>query len=188
MGAGLTISGLAAASFGTERLLVRACTVDDAQALAPLMVPDISRWVAAWPPALSAEEARDIIVSNLGLAREGKAFAGVIVERASGRLIGWLKIDLSQSADRCMAELGYWIGMDVQRRGYAFEVSQGAIGFAFGTLGADIVTAGAQVENLASLKLIEKLGMKRDHRRDVWAPARQRLERCEFWLLERPSP
>ena len=171
---------LSTVGFETDRLIVRACSTTDAQELSALMDPQISQWVAAWPYPLSIKKAKWIISSHLDRAIKGRTFAAVILEGITGRIVGWLKIELVDEDDRIF-ELGYWIGLEQQRKGYALEVSKGAISFTFVKLGAVQVIAGAQVGNDASLRLLAKLGMRKSHCEDVWAPARQRFERCEFW-------
>lgn len=171
-------------SFQTERLIARSCRVEDATILVGLMTPDISSWVAVWPSPLSLEDAEKIISANIKAGKAGAAFPAVIVERTTGTVIGWLKIEITDGS-QLLADLGYWIGESFQRRGYAFEVSKGAIDFAFSRLKVDAVRAGAQVANEASLKLLAKLGMTRKGHEDVWAPARQRHEKCEFWILKK---
>jgi RimJ/RimL family protein N-acetyltransferase len=171
---------LRAASFETERLLVRTCQPGDASGLAELMTPEVSRWVAAWPAPLSVEVAAGIVAAQFDAAAAGRAFPAVLVERATGKLVGWLKVELTGDVPRT-AELSYWVGEPFQRRGFAFEAASRAVAWAFSDLGAEVVTAGAQVGNDASLRLLARLGLHPVGCRDVWAPARQRFEACEFW-------
>ncbi|QGM99135.1 GNAT family N-acetyltransferase [Methylocystis parvus] len=171
-------------AFDTRRLTIRSCRLNDAPALQALMTPAISKWVAAWPTPLSLDTCRNILVSNLAGASKGSIFPAVILNRHHGELVGWLKIEVTENVTR-RAELGYWIGEDHQRQGYALEVAEAAIGFAFSRLKAEVVTAGAQTANAASHKLLQKLGMTEDGEREVWASARARRERCRFWKLAR---
>ncbi len=168
--------------FETDRLVVRGCCIKDAAALTGLMTPQISRWVAAWPDPLSLEDAKQIITANIDAREAGTAVPCVIVERASGAVVGWLKIEFSDAA-QTLAELGYWIGEDFQRKGYAFEVATGALAFAFSNPRVEVVRAGAQLTNEASQRLLAKLGMTVEGKWDVWASARQRFEQCAFWHL-----
>ncbi len=55
--------------------------------------------------------------------------------------------------------------------------------WAFLDLGAEVVTAGAQIGNGASPRLPARLGLHPVERKEVWAPARHRFEICEFWSL-----
>ncbi|MBO9399648.1 GNAT family N-acetyltransferase [Shimia sp. R9_3] len=177
-------------SFETERLLVRSCELEDAAALAQLMTPAISRWVAAWPTSLTAENARALLKGAIEASKSGSTFASVVIDKETCALIGWLKIDLSNASQTTGAkfgEFGYWIGEAFQRQGYALEVSRGALDFGFDTLGLETMRAGAQVKNHASLRLLEKLGMEPVGVERVWAPARQRHEECAFWQLQNPN-
>ena len=172
---------LTQASFETERLLLRPCRMEDADALATLLTPEISRWVAAWPTPLLKQDTQVILRSTIEAMQQGEVFAAVVICKDSGGIIGWCKLDIADDG----AELGYWIGTAFHRKGFAMELSQGAIGIAFEQLGVASVRAGAQVGNRASLALLEKLGMTRDGVEAVWAPARQRFEDCVFWRMDR---
>lgn len=176
---------LAKASYETERLVIRSCRPDDAAVLAALMTPAISARVAAWPFPFSLDEADKIVSAHIKAGKAGKAFPAVIQQKTSGAVIGWVKIELSAD-DRTLAELGYWIGETYQQNGYALEASKGAIEFAFNNLGVEVIQAGAQAANKASLKLLAKLGMRRRGCETTWAPARQRHEQCDFWVLQKP--
>jgi len=170
--------------FDTRRLTIRSCRLNDAPALQALMTPAISKWVAAWPTPLSLEACRDILVSNLAGASEGSIFPAVILNPHHGELVGWIKIEVTEDVTRS-AELGYWIGEDHQRQGYALEAAEAAIEFAFSRLEAELVTAGARTANVTSHKLLQKLGMTEDGEREVWSSARARRERCRFWKIAR---
>lgn len=168
-------------SIETDRLLLRPCRMEDADALTNLMTPEISKWVAAWPTPLLKQDTQGILRNTIEAMQQGAVFATVVECKESGNIIGWCKLDL---ADDC-AELGYWIGTAFQRKGFAMELSQGAISFAFDQLGMTSVRAGAQVGNAASLALLAKLGMTQDGVEAVWALARQRFEDCAFWRMDR---
>lgn len=174
---------LTTTSFETERLLVRACCMQDADALTELMTPEISQWVAIWPTPLTVQDTQDILRSNINAAQRGSVFAAVVMLKETSEIIGWCKLDIGDD----QAELGYWIGEAYQRKGFAMELSRGAIGFAFDHFGTSSVRAGAQVANTASLALLAKLGMTREGVEPVWTPARQRHEQCEFWSLVAPK-
>ncbi len=161
--------------------------MDDAPSLQALMTPAISAGVAAWPTPLSLKATEAILSECRTKARAGQTFAAVVAEKSTGTAIGWLKLDIT-SDDPAQAEMGYWIGAPFQRRGYALEMSKGAIDFAFNILGLHRIRAGAQVGNAASLALLKKLGMSEHSVQNVWAPARQRHEACAFWILDKTGP
>jgi ribosomal-protein-alanine N-acetyltransferase len=60
--------------------------------------------------------------------------------------------------ERQMPELGFHLRPKYWGQGLAVEAAQGVIAFAFGSLGAKSLSAGHHPENLASRKVLEKLG------------------------------
>lgn len=58
------------------------------------------------------------------------------------------------------AELGYWVAEEYQGRGYATQASQMLIKRAFEDLNIQRVFASYKKENLASARVLEKLGFK----------------------------
>ena len=57
--------------------------------------------------------------------------------------------------------IGYAIGPDYQNQGFATEVGRALIEFGFHTLGLKRVFAECDVRNVASWRVMEKLGMRR---------------------------
>ena len=74
-------------------------------------------------------------------------------------------------------EIGWAIGRPHQRRGYATEAARALLAHAFETLRCHRVVATCQPENVASWRVMEKLGMRRE------AHFRQALlrETGEWW-------
>jgi ribosomal-protein-serine acetyltransferase len=61
-----------------------------------------------------------------------------------------------------LGELGYWIRSDLAGHGYTTEAGQAAVAFAFDAVGLYRLELRAGVENLASQRVAEKLGFKRE--------------------------
>jgi ribosomal-protein-alanine N-acetyltransferase len=80
-------------------------------------------------------------------------------------------------------KLGYTIAPAAQRHGYATEAIAALVDYAFGTLGADLVRAYASADNLASIRVAEKVGLQLierfEHREDgeVWFGVRYERRR-----------
>ena len=79
----------------------------------------------------------------------------------SGRLIGGAGIRVSQPSDRG-ADMGYCLHRDFWGQGYATEAAASILGFGFGTLGLHRIFAACDVENVASARVLEKVGMRRE--------------------------
>ncbi len=68
-------------------------------------------------------------------------------------------ITLYMMYDRREAELGWVLHRDHLRKGYATEAARAVMDFAIDELGVHRIFAGCDSENVASYKLMEKLGM-----------------------------
>ena len=66
--------------------------------------------------------------------------------------------------------LGYLLDPAHHGRGYATEMVRAALDLAFGDLGLRRVTAGCFADNVASWRVMEKVGMRREQHgiRDSW--------------------
>lgn len=167
----------------TERLEMRLVTTSDSAALATLMTPGISKWVAIWPYPLSQVETENIIVKALHGHSERRTLPLVIVNRDSNSVIGWIKVDFEERDGKRIGEIGYWLSEKVQGLGYGYEAAKGLITACFNCLGASSLRAGAQTENTISHNLLLKLGMRRIGEETVFAPARNRDELCTYFEI-----
>jgi ribosomal-protein-alanine N-acetyltransferase len=59
-------------------------------------------------------------------------------------------------------EMGYWVHKQHQRRGYGMQAAQSLLGVAFTELKAHRVFAKTFSNNVASLRILVKLGMRRE--------------------------
>jgi RimJ/RimL family protein N-acetyltransferase len=89
---------------------------------------------------------------------------GYWVAEVEGRFVGWFHLrpprgDTPREPDD--QELGYRLRPDAWGRGIATEGSRLLLRHAFETVGAPRVTAAALVENRASTRVMEKVGMAR---------------------------
>lgn len=96
--------------------------------------------------------------------REGYTLA--IVETATGDVVGSVALGIDSRAHR-RVELGYILRRDAWGRGLATEAARLAVDFAFDKLGANRVWAVCDPDNPASVRVLQKLGMKEEgHLRD----------------------
>jgi RimJ/RimL family protein N-acetyltransferase len=73
-----------------------------------------------------------------------------------GDLIGICGVEPRENSP----EIGYWLGALYWGCGYATEAVRAVIDHAFGTLGHDVLQAGARVSNAASRRVLEKCGFQ----------------------------
>lgn len=98
----------------------------------------------------------------------------MMIEKKTGELVGHCGIKL---VDNPLAknpgdhEVGWLVREDRWRRGYAEEAMRAVLDWAFGRVGAPHVVALTSQRNVASWKLMEKLGMERRADLDFDDPA-----------------
>jgi RimJ/RimL family protein N-acetyltransferase len=155
--------GTPASVVETERLLLRPFTTADLRALnAYQSREDVTRYLL-WDArtedqvraALEKKIAATVIVSDgdfLALAAELKETGAVIGDFTLGLL----------SREHACGELGYIIHPDHQGRGYATEGGRAILSIAFDDLGLHRVIGGIEPRNVASARVLEKLGMRRE--------------------------
>ena len=148
-------------AIGTERLLLRPLRVDDAEALFAVFANwEVIRWLSLppWPYALG--DAVEFIESCAGHDLTKTTFAITL----GNALIGGVDVRVrpaSDSQSRPGPHLGYWLGQPYWGRGYMSEAARGFVAHVFAAGAGDIVYSGAFADNVASLRVQEKLGFVR---------------------------
>lgn len=90
-------------------------------------------------------------------ARDG--FAPWTAElRADRRVVGWGGLNVDAADPRWGPEVAYFVHPAHQGRGLATEIVRAALGWAFGGLDLESVTAFARPGNAASIRVLEKSG------------------------------
>jgi [ribosomal protein S5]-alanine N-acetyltransferase len=149
-------------SLETSRLLLRPFAPEDAVLVhAVYSDPQVMRYVATGPMADIALTRRLLEDYDLHHRRHGFSFWAVI-ERSNGTLIGDAGLYRTPAGE---VELGYTLGVPWWGRGYATEAAMRWLSLAFDELAIDEVIALAEPANVASLRVLEKLGMRRDGER-----------------------
>jgi RimJ/RimL family protein N-acetyltransferase len=109
-------------------------------------------------------------------------FELAVEERSSRRVIGACDLSL---IERNVVDLGYMLGLADWGKGYATEIALALIDAAFCQLRAERVISTVDVNNRASIHVLEKIGMRweavfRKHRR-----AKNRWWDCHLFTLPR---
>jgi RimJ/RimL family protein N-acetyltransferase len=82
-----------------------------------------------------------------------------IIAREDRAFIGWCGLDHRDPA-RAHPVLFYLLHAGYRGRGLATEAAGAVLGYAFGEIGLSQVDGGAAVENVASKRVMEKIGMR----------------------------
>ena len=147
----------------TTRMNLRPYEAGDLQALHAIVSrEDVCRYLP-WEP-MDLDQARAKLEQRLTQTRieaDGDPLVLAAVETETGRMIGEFMLRLS-SAESRQGEVGWSIHPDVQGRGLATEGAAQIIRYGFEALGLHRIVAGADPRNVASVRVMEHLGMRRE--------------------------
>jgi RimJ/RimL family protein N-acetyltransferase len=146
----------------TERLILREFMDDDGKWMAAYWRdPRYQQFYAAVEDVDSAvgELVATFIRWQVETPRRGWQLA--VTTRADGRCVGNCGVRIN-SAELGEGNIGYEFHPDVWGRGYATEAATAILTFAFEELGLHRVWAECVADNVASARVLEKLGMRRE--------------------------
>lgn len=141
--------------FESERLVYREFIPDDANVLYRLNAdPEVIRYTGD-PPFSSEEDARAFVLGYDRYRKHGYGRWGVI-SKQNQQFIGWAGLNRIDGE----IDLGYRFFRSAWGQGYATESARACIEFGFDKLGLSHIIARALPENIASWKVLEKVGMQ----------------------------
>ncbi len=141
----------------TERLLLRPFTDADAEDLFALQSD--AHVLRYWdsPPWRDRSEIGRFMEGCRRMAREGSGARVVIERRADEGFLGWCTLTGWNPGFRS-ASLGYCLTEAAWGHGYATEAARAVLGWAFERLDLNRVQSEADTRNVASARVLEKLG------------------------------
>ena len=144
--------------------------------------PRVTRYLFFGPR--SEEATADYLEELLASQKERPRtrFELAVEDQASGKVIGACDLSLIESN---VVDLGYMLGMEDWGKGYATEIALALVDAAFFDLRAERVISTVDINNGASIRVLEKIGMRweavfRKHRR-----AKNRWWDCHLYVLPR---
>jgi ribosomal-protein-alanine N-acetyltransferase len=146
----------------TPRLQLRPCTTADVAALHRLWTaPGVRKYL--WDDVvITNEQAAEVVASSLAdFATHGFGH-WIITRREQSELIGWC--GLRQVSEPAGVEVLYGITPECWGQGLAVEATHALLHYGFAELGLSQIYAGTDPPNTASLRVMEKLGMRFDKR------------------------
>jgi RimJ/RimL family protein N-acetyltransferase len=144
----------------TERLVLRAFVpeTDTEPMLGVYGDPEVMRHVAGG--ALADIQAVGATLEQHARAQRERGFAfWAVVERVSGRVIGDVGFGIFEPTGD--VELGYTLARASWGHGYATEAAGASLAAGLRHLGASRIIAVVELANAASLRVAERIGMKR---------------------------
>ena len=140
----------------TERFILRENDGNDAEFFYELNSdPDVIRYTGN-DAFNSVEDARRLLDNYPDYKQNGYGRWGV-VEKDTGEMWGWCGLKLRENGE---IDLGYRFHKRHWNKGAATECSIACVKYGFEELGMDRIMAEALVENPASVRVMEKVGME----------------------------
>ncbi len=146
----------------TERLTLRRMTGADVDHLVSLdSDPAVMRYLNGGLPTPRDVIQQEILPRFLSYYERFPGFGvWAAIERSSGGFLGWFSLRPHEGASPGEVELGYRLRRSAWGRGYATEGARALIRKGFVELGIQRVVATTYQDNLASRRVMEKLGLR----------------------------
>ena len=90
---------------------------------------------------------------------ENFAYSFTIILKETGMQIGWVGLG-KLVTDIAKTEIFYLTGIKYQNQGYATEASKAILEYGFNTIGLNEIVGVCMKENIASKRVMEKMGLK----------------------------
>lgn len=147
----------------TARLLLRPFNRGDVDAVFSYRSrPDVAEFLFDQP--MNHEECAEAVrarTTQVGFIGEGDKILLAVERKEDARLIGEVSLIWRSVADQ-QAEIGYILHPDGQGQGLATEAARALLGFAFEVAGMHRVYARCDARNVASSRVMERLGMRQE--------------------------
>jgi RimJ/RimL family protein N-acetyltransferase len=142
----------------TPRLVLRRPKLSDAAAINKYgRDPEVTRFMD-WRTHTSVDDASGFVADAARRWERGEEYSWVMTVKSEDRAIGSVGCRVRGHA----ADLGYVLSRDHWRQGYATEAARAVFEWARSLDGVLRVWATCDVDNLASARVLEKLGMSRE--------------------------
>ncbi|MBM6616608.1 GNAT family N-acetyltransferase [Bacillus suaedaesalsae] len=152
-----------------QRILIRPYTLEDAEELLSLQLAN-KEHILRWSPVMGTNEfytlegqQKRINESKTDHNEDKRYVFGIfLTEEDSETLIGDIQFNFVVRGPRQTSMIGYYIGQQYNGKGYMTEALKLALRFGFENLKLHRITAGVNPENSASLRVLEKVGFRRE--------------------------
>ncbi len=143
----------------TKRLILRRPRLSDADDIFDSYAadPEVTRYVT-WRPYKDRSEVAPFLRSRLARWDSGEEFSWVITRPEKDRVIGMIGCRVREHA----ADIGYVMSRNYWNRGYTTEAANAVVDWASNLEFVYRVWAVCDVENRASSRVLEKVGMQRE--------------------------
>ena len=145
----------------TDRLVLRRLRAADAPVLSAYRSDEDTARYQSWEPPFTLARAEELIAQMAGADPDRPGWFQWAIELASERaLIGDVGVGLHDN--RQQADLGFTLAPGRRGRGYATEAVRAVLDRLFDVQGVRRVSAECDARNLASARLLERVGFTRE--------------------------
>lgn len=142
----------------TERLVLRQLRYEDGADIHAYFNEELARFYDWWPKTLA--DGRGFVRFFKTGYQEEQSIRWGITLKPHDKVIGTLGFSDFDHFSR--AELGYELAIEYQHKGIMSEALKAIIPFGFNEMEMHRIQASVFLENTASIRLLEKLGFKRE--------------------------
>ncbi len=140
----------------TDRLRLREFELNDAEDMWKLNEDEEVIRYTGDPPFESVDSAREFLENYPDYRHNGYG-RWAVLKKGSGEFIGWCGLKLNEEG---YIDIGFRFFKKEWGKGYATEAAQACLDYGFNKLGMKEIIGRAARKNIASLKVLEKLGME----------------------------
>jgi len=148
-------------SLETERLLLRELLPTDDVGMFELdSNPQVHIYLGN-KPVTSIEQVREAIANIRQQYLENGIGRWAVILKETNEFIGWsgLKLEKNVNGYQTFYDLGYRFIQKHWGKGYAYETAKAFVDFGFNNMKLEKINAYADFDNLASRRVLEKVGM-----------------------------
>ncbi|MEO1014821.1 MAG: GNAT family protein [Pseudomonadota bacterium] len=123
----------------------------------------LTRWEPDWRPEDAAPDTvRSRLRAQARQRRAGATLAMFVFRQSDSALVGGVSLSSIRYHASFSAQIGYWIGADFLRRGYARDAVNATLRHAFDAMGLNRVEAACQPANRASRRVLQRAGFREE--------------------------
>ena len=168
----------------TPDLILRlACRADIPEFQPYVALAEVSRFTSRIPHPYTLSDAEDYIRMVEEIWDDSGALHCMIRRKSDSALIGM--IALEPDGAPTVGEIGYWIAPPFWGQGYVGKAAQAMMRYGFEQAGFKEIRARVVAENSASLRVMEKLGLRGTGEAILYFPARDRNHLVRLFALTR---
>ncbi|MDE7217237.1 MAG: GNAT family N-acetyltransferase, partial [Helicobacter sp.] len=155
------------AILATPRTILREYTQKDFKTLCTILGD--SQTMYAWEQGFEAQETQEWLDEQIKSYEQNGFGIWAIIDKKSGEIIGNAGLNyktihtdkIAQDKPQKVIEIAYLLRHDFWGKGYATECANACMEYAFSVLGLEKVYCFVKEDNLASIKVAQRLGMRK---------------------------